>query len=61
HLASGQLVERQTTRRPAAELVQYAWRRAARGKAQAWWLGRLEVARVRRQLLAGPIEPPAAQ
>ncbi|MBK8765745.1 MAG: LysR family transcriptional regulator [Burkholderiaceae bacterium] len=60
HLASGRLVERQTTRRSEAEVVQYAWRRAARGKAQAWWLSRLEVARVRRQLLAGPPEPPAA-
>ncbi|MBK8765905.1 MAG: LysR family transcriptional regulator [Burkholderiaceae bacterium] len=59
YLASGQLVVRQTTRRPEAEVVQYAWRRAARGKAQAWWLGRLDVARVRRQLLAGPLESPA--
>ena len=43
---------------PSGEPFAAAWRRAARGKAQAWWLSRLEVARVRRQLLAGPPEPP---
>lgn len=54
HLAAGRLVARRTLRPPLSGPAQYAWRRAARGKAQAWWLQRLEVARVRQQLLAGP-------
>jgi DNA-binding transcriptional LysR family regulator len=54
YLADGRLVARRTARPPLSGPAQYAWRRAARGKAQAWWLQRLEVARVRQQLLAGP-------
>ena len=54
-LASGRLVAKQVEQpRPPAAL-RYAWRRAARGKALAWWLERLEVARVRERLLEGPV------
>lgn len=60
HLASGRLVARQTTRPLTAVPLQYAWRRTARGKALAWWLSRLAVARVRRQLLAGAGDSPQA-
>jgi DNA-binding transcriptional LysR family regulator len=54
YLASGELVERQTTRREPPEALHYAWRRASRGKAQAWWLAQLDLPRVRKGLLAGP-------
>jgi DNA-binding transcriptional LysR family regulator len=55
HLAAGRLVARRTTRPAPVSTTRYAWRRAARGKALAWWLQRLEVARVRARLLAGPL------
>jgi len=46
------------------EALRYAWRCAARGKALSWWLSRLEVARVRKMLIAGPaaanLTPPLA-
>ncbi len=58
YLDDGRLVALATTRPATTERVQYAWRRAARGKAQRWWLERLEVARVREQLLAGPLADP---
>ena len=54
YLASGELVERQTSRREPPESLHYAWRRASRGKAQAWWLAQLEQPRVRKRLLSGP-------
>lgn len=54
-LASGRLVARQVEQPRPPSALRYAWRRAAQGKALAWWLGRLEVARVREQLLAGPV------
>jgi DNA-binding transcriptional LysR family regulator len=58
HLAAGRLVARRAARPAPVETTRYAWRREARGKALAWWLQRLEVARVRQRLLAGP-EPAA--
>ncbi len=54
HIAAGRLVEKRTAQARAVDQLQYAWRRARRGKALAWWLARLEVARVRKRLLAGP-------
>ncbi len=54
YLAAGRLVEKTLAQpRPPARL-RYAWRAVGRGKALDWWLGRLEVARVRARLLAGP-------
>lgn len=55
HLASGRLVARQVTQPQPTASLRYAWRSAARGKALAWWLERLDVPRVREQLLAGPV------
>jgi DNA-binding transcriptional LysR family regulator len=57
HLAAGRLVARRTARPAPVETTRYAWRRETRGKALAWWLQRLEVARVRQRLLAGPETP----
>lgn len=55
-LADGTLLARAVAQPQPPATLRYAWPSAARGKALAWWLQRLEVARVRAQLLAGPRE-----
>ena len=68
HLASGLLVAKRLAQPRPPVALRYAWRAAGVGKALAWWLGRLEVPRVRERLLAGPVTaldptpppPPAA-
>lgn len=55
HLSAGRLVARPVAHPQPPAAIRYAWRRAARGKALAWWLARLEVGRTREQLLAGPM------
>jgi DNA-binding transcriptional LysR family regulator len=54
-LASGRLVAKQVEQPRPTTALRYAWRSGDRGKALAWWLERLEVARVRERLLAGPV------
>jgi DNA-binding transcriptional LysR family regulator len=55
HLEAGRLVASAVAHPQPPTAVRYAWRRAARGKALAWWLARLEADRTREQLLAGPL------
>ncbi len=55
HLAAGRLVVRPLAHPLPPASLRYAWRRADRGKALAWWLARLEAARTRESLLAGPM------
>ncbi len=55
HLAAGRLVSLQLAQPQSPALLRYAWRSDTRSKALAWWLHRLEVPRVRRMLLAGPV------
>jgi DNA-binding transcriptional LysR family regulator len=52
YLQSGQLVSRRLAEPRARTLSRYAWRKSPAGKALAWWLGRLAVARVRQRLLS---------
>jgi DNA-binding transcriptional LysR family regulator len=64
HLESGALVARQTAEPRPPSVVQYGWRRRDPGKALKWWLSRLDAARVRSRLIAGPIAaspPPGAE
>lgn len=58
-LAAGRLVARRVDPPRPPSTLAYAWRSAARGKALAWWLERLDVPRVRAKLLAGPQPGPA--
>jgi len=64
HLAAGRLVALEVDDPRLPEALRYAWRSAARGKALGWWLSRLDVARVRKMLIAGPaaadLTPPLA-
>jgi DNA-binding transcriptional LysR family regulator len=54
-LATGELVELQLEDPRPAVPLRYAWRSGSAGKALTWWLSRLEVARVRKALLSGPL------
>jgi DNA-binding transcriptional LysR family regulator len=58
HLACGRLVARQPAEPRPPALLHYGWRRADAGNALAWWLGRLDVPRVRERLLEGPDAAP---
>lgn len=51
HVASGQLVEKQTVEAKPAGAAHLAWRSSARGKSLKWFLARLPQADTRRQLL----------
>jgi len=54
HIASGQLVEKQTAEAKPSGAAHLAWRSGSRGKALKWFLARLSEAEVRRQLLDIP-------
>jgi len=54
HLATGRLLALELDEPRPPDALRYAWRTAALGKSLRWWLSRLEVARVRKKLLAGP-------
>jgi DNA-binding transcriptional LysR family regulator len=58
HLACGRLVALRPAEPRAAATLQYGWRRADPGKALTWWLGRLDLPRVRERLLDGPEAAP---
>ena len=59
HLVAGRLVAKTVAEPKPPARLRYAWRTADRGKALAWWLDRLSVARVRERLLDGPASVPA--
>ena len=54
HLACGRLVARRPAEPRPAAMLHYGWRRADPGKALKWWLGKLDLPRVRERLLEGP-------
>lgn len=58
HLACGRLVARRPAEPRPAAMLHYGWRRADAGNALAWWLGRLDLPRVRERLLDGPEHAP---
>jgi DNA-binding transcriptional LysR family regulator len=58
HLAGGRLVARRPAEPRPAPTVHYGWRRADPGNALKWWLGRLDLPRVRERLLDGPEAAP---
>ena len=53
-LRTRQLVEKEVEGPAHVARLAYAWRAGPTGKALQWWLRKLEVARVRSRLLAGP-------
>ena len=54
HVAAGRLIVKKVAEPAPVAVLRYAWRSAGQGKALRWWLDRLAVARVRKQLLKGP-------
>jgi DNA-binding transcriptional LysR family regulator len=59
HLARGALIALPTIEPRPAAMVHYGWRKADAGKALKWWLSKLELPRVREQLLR-PVAVPDA-
>ncbi len=60
HLQRGSLIALSTIEPRPAAMVHYGWRKADAGKALKWWLSKLELPRVREQLLspaAAPVGP----
>lgn len=51
YIQAGRLLSRRLAEPRARTLSRYAWRKSSAGRALAWWLGRLAVARVRQRLL----------
>ena len=64
HLAAGRLLARHAAEPRVPAMLHYGWRRADTGNALAWWLGRLDLPRVRERLVDGvaaqPVTAPRA-